>query len=421
MKRGTFFEEAFAEAFQKPERAKVEPRDRAFSRLLVTTVLRHHGELTHVINTHLQKPLPEPQGWVWQILLAGAAQLLLLDTPPHAAIGLAVDQCKSDPNAHRFDKLVNAVLRRVSDNGSAALADLDAVALNVPAWLLAGWEKTYGADLARRIAAASLEEPPLDVTVKGDPVEWAAKLQGVALPTGTVRILQAGRIPDLPGFEDGSWWVQDAAAALPVHLLNAKSGQRVADLCAAPGGKTAELVHAGAHVTAVDISAARLRRVKDNLDRLHFTADCVTADVLTWQPAALFDGVLLDAPCSATGTIRRHPDILHVRQSRGFEKLIDLQGKLLQRAATFVRPGGTLVYCSCSLEPEEAEHQIARFLAAEPGFDRVPVTAAEMGGLEDAISPEGDLRTLPCHRFPGHENGLGLDGFFASRLRRRDT
>ncbi len=421
MKRGSFFEEAFAEAFQKPERAKVEPRDRAFSRLLVTTVLRHHGELTHVINTHLQKPLPEPQGWVWQILLAGAAQLLLLDTPPHAAIGLAVDQCKSDPNAHRFDKLVNAVLRRVSDNGSAALADLDAVALNVPAWLLAGWEKTYGADLARRIAAASLEEPPLDVTVKGDPVEWAAKLQGVALPTGTVRILQAGRIPDLPGFEDGSWWVQDAAAALPVHLLNAKSGQRVADLCAAPGGKTAELVHAGAHVTAVDISAARLRRVKDNLDRLHFTADCVTADVLTWQPAALFDGVLLDAPCSATGTIRRHPDILHVRQSRGFEKLIDLQGKLLQRAATFVRPGGTLVYCSCSLEPEEAEHQIARFLAAEPGFDRVPVTAAEMGGLEDAISPEGDLRTLPCHRFPGHENGLGLDGFFASRLRRRDT
>ena len=421
MKRGSFFEEAFAEAFQKPERAKVEPRDRAFSRLLVTTVLRHHGELTHVINTHLQKPLPEPQGWVWQILLAGAAQLLLLDTPPHAAIGLAVDQCKSDPNAHRFDKLVNAVLRRVSDNGSAALADLDAVALNVPAWLLAGWEKTYGADLARRIAAASLEEPPLDVTVKGDPVEWAAKLQGVALPTGTVRILQAGRIPDLPGFEDGSWWVQDAAAALPVHLLNAKSGQLVAALCAAPGGKTAELVHAGAHVTAVDISAARLRRVKDNLDRLHFTADCVTADVLTWQPAALFDGVLLDAPCSATGTIRRHPDILHVRQSRGFEKLIDLQGKLLQRAATFVRPGGTLVYCSCSLEPEEAEHQIARFLAAEPGFDRVPVTAAEMGGLEDAISPEGDLRTLPCHRFPGHENGLGLDGFFASRLRRRDT
>jgi 16S rRNA (cytosine967-C5)-methyltransferase len=421
MKRGTFFEEAFAEAFQKPERAKVEPRDRAFARLLVTSVLRHHGELTHVINTHLQKPLPEPQGWVWQILLAGAAQLLLLETPPHAAIGLAVDQCKADPNARRFDKLVNAVLRRVSDNGRAALADLDAVALNVPAWLLAGWEKNYGPDLARRIAAASLEEPPLDVTVKGDPAEWAAKLQGVALPTGTVRILQAGRIPDLPGFDDGSWWVQDAAAALPVQLLNVEPGHRVADLCAAPGGKTAELVAAGAHVTAVDVSAARLRRVKDNLDRLHFTADCVTADVLTWQPAAPFDAVLLDAPCSATGTIRRHPDILHVRQSRGFEKLVDLQSKLLQRAAAFVRPGGTLVYCSCSLEPEEGEHQIARFLATGSGFERVPITPAEIGGIEEAITPEGDLRTLPSHRFPGHENGLGLDGFFASRLRRRDT
>jgi 16S rRNA (cytosine967-C5)-methyltransferase len=421
MKRGTFFEEAFAEAFQKPERANVEPRDRAFARLVVTSVLRRHGELTHVINAHLQKPLPEPHGWIWQILLAGAAQLLLLETPPHAAIGLAVDQCKADPNARRFDKLVNAVLRRVSDKGRGALEGLDAVALNVPAWLLGGWEKTYGPDLARRIAAASLDEPPLDVTVKGDPVEWAAKLQGVALPTGTVRILQAGRIPDLPGFDDGAWWVQDAAAALPVHLLRVTPGQRVADLCAAPGGKTAELVAAGAHVTAVDVSSARLRRVKDNLDRLHFAADCVTADVLSWQPAAPFDAVLLDAPCSATGTIRRHPDILHVRQSRGFEKLVELQRKLLDRAATFVRPGGLIVYCACSLEPEEGEHQIARFLAAEPGFERVPVTAAEIGGIEEAVTPAGDLRTLPSHRFPGHETGSGLDGFFAARLRRRDS
>ncbi len=421
MKRGTFFEEAFAEAFAKPERAKVEPRDRAFARLLVTTVLRRHGELAHIVNAHLQKPLPEPQGWVWQILLAGAAQLVLLDTPPHAAIGLAVDQCKADPNARRFDKLVNAVLRRVSDKGRAALDGLDSVALNVPGWLLAGWEKTYGPDLARRIAAASLEEPPLDVTVKGDPVEWAAKLQGVALPTGTVRILQAGRITELPGFDEGSWWVQDAAAALPARLVRAAPGQRVADICAAPGGKTAELAATGAGVTAIDISAARLRRVKDNLDRLQLTADCITADALDWQPAALFDAVLLDAPCSATGTIRRHPDILHVRQSRGFDKLVELQSKLLQRAATFVRPGGTLVYCTCSLEPEEGEHQIARFLSANPGFVRDPVTPPEIGGLTDALTPEGDLRTLPCHRFPGHENGLGLDGFYAARLLRRDT
>ena len=420
MKRGTFFEEAFAEAFTKPERAKVEPRDRAFARLLVTTVLRRHGELSHVISSHLQKPLPEPQGWVWPILLAGAAQLLFLDTPPHAAIGLAVEQCKADPNARRFDKLVNAVLRRVSDGGIAALTGLDAVALNVPPWLLAGWEKTYGPEAARRIAAASLEEPPLDVTVKGDPVEWAAKLQGVPLPTGTVRILQAGRITDLPGFDEGAWWVQDAAAALPARLLNAQPGQRVADLCAAPGGKTAELAAAGAHVTAVDISAARLRRVKDNLDRLHLEAECVTADILTWQPAAPFNGVLLDAPCSATGTIRRHPDILHVRQNRGFEKLVDLQSKLLERAAALVRPGGLLMYCTCSLEPEEGEHQVSRFLAAHPEFARVPITAPEIGGLADAITPDGDLRTLPSHRFPGDEAGSGFDGFYAARLRRQN-
>lgn len=421
MKRGTFFEEAFAEAFSKPERANVEPRDRAFARLLVSCVLRRHGELAHVISSHLQKPLPEPQGWVWQILLAGAAQLLFLDTPPHAAIGLAVEQCKSDPNARRFDKLVNAVLRRIADRGPAALEDLDAVALNVPGWLLQGWEKTYGTEEARRIAAASLEEPPLDVTVRGDPAEWAARLQGVALPTGTVRILQAGRVTDLPGFAEGMWWVQDAAAALPARLLNATTGQRVADLCAAPGGKTAELVATGAHVIAVDISAARMRRVKDNLERLRMEAECVTADVLSWRPAAPLDGVLLDAPCSATGTIRRHPDILHVRQARGFEKLIDLQARLLERAATFVRPGGTLVYCTCSLEPEEGEQQVERFLAANSAFIRNPVTLSEIGGVSDAITPAGDLRTLPCHRFPGHEKGSGMDGFFVARLVRRDS
>ena len=421
MKRGTFFEEAFAEAFSKPERANVEPRDRAFARLLVSCVLRRHGELAHVISSHLQKPLPEPQGWVWQILLAGAAQLLFLDTPPHAAIGLSVEQCKSDPNARRFDKLVNAVLRRIADRGPAALEGLDAVALNVPGWLLQGWEKTYGTEEARRIAAASLEEPPLDVTVRGDPAEWAARLQGVALPTGTVRILQAGRVTDLPGFTEGMWWVQDAAAALPARLLNATTGQRVADLCAAPGGKTAELVTTGAHVIAVDISAARMRRVKDNLERLRMEAECVTADVLSWRPAAPLDGVLLDAPCSATGTIRRHPDILHVRQARGFEKLIDLQARLLERAATFVRPGGTLVYCTCSLEPEEGEQQVERFLAANSAFIRNPVTLSEIGGVSDAITPAGDLRTLPCHRFPGHEKGSGMDGFFVARLVRRDS
>jgi 16S rRNA (cytosine967-C5)-methyltransferase len=418
MKRGMFMEEAIAEAFSKPERASVEPRDRAFARLLVSTVLRRHGELGQAISAHLEKPLPENQGWLWQILLCGAAQLLLLETPPHAAIGLAVEQCKSDPNARRFDKLTNAVLRRVADKGKAAFDAMDGVALNVPTWLLQGWEKTYGPDLARRIAAASLDEPPLDVSVKQDPIGWAEKMQGRALPTGTVRILQAGRVTDLPGFEEGAWWVQDAAAALPAKLLAAQPGQRIADLCAAPGGKTAELAVAGASVTAVDISAARMRRVKENLERLGLQAECVTADVLMWQPEAPFDAVLLDAPCSATGTIRRHPDILHVRQSRGFDKLVDLQARLLARAADLVRPGGCLVYCSCSLEPEEGEGQITRFLAARADFQRQPVTAGEIGGLTEAITPDGDLRTLPCHRFPGDAAGAGLDGFFAARLRR---
>lgn len=419
MQRGQFLEDAFADALSKPARAGIEPRDRAFARLLATTVLRRHGELAQLVGACLERPLPERHGWLWQILLAGAAQLLLLETPAHAAIDLAVEQCKADPHARRFDKLTNAVLRRIALGGKAALEPLDAVTLNVPSWLRERWERAYGADLARRIAAASLEEPPLDLSVKSEPETWARTLQGVALPTGTVRLRDAGRVTDLPGFDRGDWWVQDVAAALPAKLLGVAPGQLAADLCAAPGGKTAQLAAAGARVTAVDVSPARMRRVEENLVRLHLDAQCVTADVAAWQPPALFDAVLLDAPCSATGTLRRHPDILHVRQSRGFDKLVELQSRLLARAADLVRPGGLLVYCTCSLEPEEGEHQIAGLLAARSDLVRVPVLAHEIGGLAEAITRDGDLRTLPCHRFPGDSSGAGMDGFYAARLRRR--
>lgn len=406
----------------------LEPRDRALARLIVLTVLRRKGELQAVVNSFLEKPLPASTGALWPILLSAAAQLLVLDTPPHAAISLAVDQCRDDRKARRFDRLANAVLRRVASQGKEVLATLDPVKVNVPSWLRERWGAAYGGPLAREIAAASLREAALDLSVKADPAAWADRLGGLALPTGTVRLARTGRVEDLEGYADGAWWVQDAAAALPARLLGNVAGLRVADLCAAPGGKTAELAAAGAEVTAVDHSPARLARLNENLARLSLSAEIVEADVTAWDPGRTFDAVLLDAPCSATGTIRRHPDILHLKRKDDTTERVALQRRLLDRAAALVRPGGLLVFCTCSLEPEEGPRHIGRFLAETPGFAREPVAAGEAGIDGAWLTPEGDLRTLPCH-LPPSGPGVsdpavsdpalsGLDGFYAVRLRK---
>ena len=398
--------------------ALIEPRDRAFARLIVVTVLRRHGELDAVVRAFIDKPLPANTGLLWPILLAASAQLLCLATPPHAAISLAVDQARADGGARRFDKLVNAVLRKVSVEGPARLAALDGVRLNTPDWLWQRLIATYGNDQGRAIAQANLTEAALDIAVKGDAAGWAERLGGIVLPTGGVRTKSRGRIEELPGYGDGDWWVQDSAAGLPGRLLGHITGQAIADLCAAPGGKTAELVSAGARVTAVDVSSARVGRLAENLARLRLEAELITADVTSWAPGRLFDGVLLDAPCTATGTIRRHPDILRLKRVADVAQLAALQARLLEAAARLVRPGGTLVYCSCSLEPEEGSQQIARFLSAHPGFIRNPVTPADVGGLPELISADGDLRTLPVHLRHDDPELCGLDGFYAARLTR---
>ena len=275
------FDAAVAKEFRA---STLEPRDRGLARLIAATVLRRLGELEAVLNSYLEKPLPKQRGALWPILLSGAAQLLFLETPPHAAVGLAVDQARRDRHAGRYDKLVNALLRRVSREGAAALRSQDAVTLNVPAWMLQRWTDAYGAEDARRIAIASLNEAPLDITVKSSPAAWAERLGGKVLPTETVRLEAGGRIEDLPGYSDGAWWVQDAAASLPARLLGSVAGKSVADLCAAPGGKTAQLAIAGAHVTAVDLSSARLQRLRDNLARLNLKAQVVEGDAGTWAP-----------------------------------------------------------------------------------------------------------------------------------------
>jgi 16S rRNA (cytosine967-C5)-methyltransferase len=260
-----------------------------------------------------------------------------------------------------------------------------------------------------------MADPPLDITAKVDPAAWAAPLGAALLPTGTLRRMHAGAVEQLPGFVEGAWWVQDAAAALPARLFGDVAGKRVIDLCAAPGGKTAQLAAAGAKVTAVEKSPSRARRLEANLRRLGLAAQVAVADATVWRPDQAADAVLLDAPCSATGTARRHPDVPHLKRPDDLVSLTAIQDALLTAAGAMVQPGGILVYTVCSLEPEEGRERIAAFLSREPSWERVPVVAAEVGGFAPAISAEGDLRTLPGEApDPG-----GWDGFYACRLRRR--
>jgi 16S rRNA (cytosine967-C5)-methyltransferase len=303
---------------------------------------------------------------------------------------------------------------------SAATKHVDGSTRDTPEWLLKRWKKAYGPETARAIATANGHEPALDLTVKQDAESWAERLRGRVLPTGTVRTLAHGAISLLPGFSEGAWWVQDAAAALPVRLLGDIQGKSIAELCAAPGGKTAQLALAGAKVSAVDRSPARLNRMRENLARLSLTVETVTADALDWQGGP-FDGVLLDAPCSATGTIRRHPDIPWLKNEADLPVLTSLQQRLIDRAVELTKPGGTFVYCVCSLEPEEGQNQIETLLARDSRVTRSPISAQEVFGHAEFITTDGDLRTLPQQLPDPDPRWAGLDGFYAARLTRREV
>ena len=401
------------------ELAALDERDRALSRALVATVLRRLGTLRHLVGLFLDRGLPPQAPRVETALLIGAAQILFLDVPDHAAVDLAVRLVQADRYAKHFAGLVNAVLRRVTREGRGQLAALDTAALDTPAWLFARWTEAYGAATARAIAAANGQEPPLDLTVKGDAEFWAAKLNGRVLPTGSVRTIAHGPVTALPGFAEGAWWVQDAAAALPARLIGDIRGRRVADLCAAPGGKTAQLAAAGAFVTAVDRAPARLKRLAENLARLSLEAELVCAGIETWHAEQQFDAVLLDAPCSSTGTIRRHPDVPWLKSATDIAKLSGLQRRLIGRAVTLVKSGGTLIYCTCSLEPEENERIVADLLSRDDGVRRAPIAAGEVFGCDEFISKDGDLRTLPCQLADADSRLSGSDGFYAARLEKR--
>jgi 16S rRNA (cytosine967-C5)-methyltransferase len=373
----------------------MEPRDRSAGHRLAAAVLRRSGTIDAVLEPLMRKAPPDP---VRQVLRIGVAGLLLLDMPPHAAVGTAVALARTSGLAP-FAALVNAVLRRVATGGNAVLETLDSPRLDTPPWLWASW----GND-ARAIAEAHQHEAPLDLTLGAGP---EVPVGGTLLPTRSVRFPAGTHVAEIPGFAEGRFWVQDAAAALPASLLAPRPDETIADLCAAPGGKTAQLAAAGARVTALERDPARLARLAENLARCRLEANLVQADVLTWSPTELFDAVLLDAPCSATGTIRRHPDVPHLKRPRDIAMLGETQDRLLHAAERMLRPGGRLIYAVCSLQPEEGARRLAGCALRHDLFRK-----DELPGLPEAITVEGNLRTHPGM---WRERG-GMDGFFAARL-----
>jgi 16S rRNA (cytosine967-C5)-methyltransferase len=394
----------------------LDPRDRALARSIAVVAMRRLGTIRKGLARFLEKGMPRKAGPLEPTLIAAAAQLLFLEASDHAAVDLAVRAVRADPASAPYVALANAVLRNIA----RAKADIlgEAAPLDdAPPWLAARWKANYGEATALAIAAAHLNEPTLDLTVKSDPEGWALRLGGTVLPTGSVRLETHAPIPELEGFADGEWWVQDAAAALPAMLLPVSPGDRVADLCAAPGGKTAQLALRGARVSALDRSAQRLKRVAANLERLKLEAELVVANAATYDAPA-FDAVLIDAPCASTGTIRRHPDVAWTKRAGDITALAKQQAELLVRAVALTKPGGCIVYSTCSLEPEEGEAQIAALLRRNPEVKRAPIAAEEIGGLAECVTPLGDLRTLPCHLQGATPRQSGLDGFYAARLRK---
>lgn len=398
---------------------KLEARDQGLARAIAITAVRKHNQIEAVLKRVMQRPPPKRARFLIHSLHVAATQILFLDAPNSAAVDLGVTAIGDDERTARFRGMSNAVLRRIVREREDLLSKTEQTSL-LPKWMEKALRKDYGKEKAAKISSYIAIEPMVDLTVKSNPQDWADKLGGFVLPTGSVRLTNTTSVTELEGYESGDWWVQDAAAALPANLIKVEKGARVLELCAAPGGKTAQLAQKGYDVTAVDISNPRLQRLQQNLERLNLKANLIEADILEFEPEEKFDAILLDAPCSSTGTIRRHPDVSWTKSSEEITALAQLQYQLLEKAKDFLKPGGTFVFSNCSMLKEEGEDLLSK---ASKQFDDLildPIKPDEINGLEDCINGQGALRTLPFHlAHPEHESYSGLDGFFACRFIKR--
>ncbi|MAH83970.1 MAG: hypothetical protein CBB68_06355 [Rhodospirillaceae bacterium TMED8] len=398
---------------QADEAAGLSWPDHAFTRRATMTVIRRLGQIDDLILRCIEHPLPARAAVARDILRFGIAQILFMEVPNHAAVDTSVRLFKTHGSGG-YGKLINAVLRRITREGGVLVAKQDAPRLNTPDWLWHTWKEFYGSKICRQIAAAHLLDAPLDLTCKADPGKWATRLGGRLMPGGTVRLNRPGAISNLAGYSDGAWWVQDTAAHWVSGLVGNVHGKSVIDLCAAPGGKTAALAAAGAQVTAVDRSTSRLKRLSENLNRLQLHANIIEADATCWVPEKQADVILLDAPCSATGTLRRHPDVGLFKTIQDVNRLASLQHQLLAHAANLVRPGGIVVYATCSLQPEEGEYNFKSVNRAGIPLIPNPISPDELADLPRYLIRNGTFRSFP---FQLAEDG-GIDGFFACRYSR---
>jgi len=392
---------------------KLSSRDRAFVRLLIAVVLKHAREIDNLLRNFLHEPLEELKpGSLINIFRLGIAQFAFLKTAAYAAVNTTVDLAEAE-GFSRQKSLVNAIMRRLTREGFPQIDKRDAGKINTPKWLWNEWMKDYGVEIALQIVAANFDTAPLDISVKKDAQEWAKTIKADILPTGSLRKVGAGFIPDIEGFSEGYWWVQNAASALPAKLFGGDiKGKRILDLCAAPGGKTSQLISAGASVVAVDRSAKRLAILEQNMQRLNMNLETIVADGSVWQACELFDAVLLDAPCTATGTIRHQPDILHLKELKDQVKLAELQKRLIENAVKLLKPEGVLIYCTCSIQKAEGEDQYDWAIRDNLPLKPYPIRADEIDGISEMLTPRGEIRALPYH----WEEFGGIDGFYIARF-----
>ena len=397
------------------EFAALPVRDRAFTRMLLTTTIRRLGQIDDLIAFAQDRPDAMKTDVMLNILRLGVTQLFFMDVPDHATVDTSV-RLAEEKGMPRQKGFVNAILRKLGRDGAARISKQDAARLNTPDWLLKLWIEDYGLTEAAEIAGANMTEAPLDITVKNiaDRPYWGNVLQASELSTGTLRRVLGGNIREMEGFDDGKWWIQDAAAALPAQLFGDVNGEHVIDMCAAPGGKTLQLAAMGATVTAIDRSAKRLKRLEENLERMNLKERVTIeiSDAAAWKSIEPPQRILLDAPCSATGTIRRHPDTGYLKSMQDITSLMSVQERLLNHAADMLGVGGVIVYCTCSLQKAEGEQQIEKFLQSRSNFERLKIQPHEIGDYEELIDDKGDLRILPTHL----SGQGGMDGFFVSRV-----
>jgi 16S rRNA (cytosine967-C5)-methyltransferase len=392
-------------------------RDRAFVRMMVATTLRRKGQLDDFIRRAMDSKKEASPLIVQNILRLGATQIAYMNVPDYAVVNTSVEMAVQF-RLHKQKGLINAVLRRIAKEYRQWETKQDETRFNIPGWLMQSWIKDYGLGTAAKTAQASLVEAPLDLSIKNQEMleYWTGTLDATVLPTGTIRRQAGGQIYELSGFDDGEWWVQDASSAIPAQLFGDIQGETIVDLCAAPGGKTAQLASMGAKVIAVDRSAKRMKRLKENMERIGLSDHVKTeiVDGAVWNPREKVKYILLDAPCSATGTIRRHPDLMYIKKQDDISRLSDLQFRLLENAINILETGGVLIYCTCSLQKAEGEEQIQNLLDAGLPVKRVPINAAEVGGQTSFIDEAGDIRILPF--FMATQGGM--DGFYVSRLQK---